>query len=129
MARVLIVEDEPTDRVILGNIVERTGHDVYFASDGEQALKIHLKRSIDVVVTDLHMPDVDGLEFIMSLRALLPETAIIVVSGKAPELLAEARGKGALVALSKPVDPHELVEALEKVAPHGSAAPARRDVG
>ncbi len=129
MARVLIVEDDQSDRIILGNIVERTGHEVFFASDGKQALKIHLEKSIDVVVTDLHMPNVDGLALILSLRALLPETAIIVVSGKAPELLAEARGKGALVALSKPVDPHELVEALEKVAPHGSAAPARRDVG
>ena len=129
MARVLVVEDDPSDRVILGNIVERTGHEVYFASDGKQALKIHVKKSIDVVVTDLQMPRVNGLEFIMSLRALFPETPIIVVSGLKPELLAEVRSRGALVVLSKPVDPHELVEALEKVAPHGSAAPARRDVG
>ena len=49
MARVLIVDDEPTDRIILGNIIEQTGHEVFFASDGEQALKVHLKKSIDVV--------------------------------------------------------------------------------
>ncbi len=129
MARVLIVEDEWTDRIILGNIVKRTGHEVYFASDGEQAVKIYARKSIEVVVTDLHMPHVDGPELIMSLRALLPETPIIVVSGKGPEVLAEACGTGVVVVLSKPVDPHELLEAIAKTTPRGSAAPARTGIG
>ncbi len=59
MASVLIVEDEETDRVILGNIAHGMGHDVHFASDGEEALKVYAGRSIDVVVTDLQMPNVD----------------------------------------------------------------------
>ena len=41
MARVLIVEDEPTDRVILADLVERMGHEIYFASDGEEAFKTY----------------------------------------------------------------------------------------
>ncbi len=53
MARVLIVEDEPTDRIILGIIVVRAGHGVVFASAGAQALKIYMRSSIDVVITDL----------------------------------------------------------------------------
>ena len=117
MARVLIVEDEQIDRIILANIVERTGHEVYFASDGEQALKIHLKRGIDIVITDLQMPHVNGLEFIVSLRAAHPEAAIIVVSGMRQELLDAVRSKGSLVVLSKPVDPHELLETLAQAAP------------
>ncbi len=129
MARVLIVEDEQTDRIILGSILEGVGHDVYFASGGEKALKVYTGRSIDVIVTDLQMPHVDGLELIVALQALFPDVAIIVVSGKGPELLAAAKDKGVLVAFSKPVDPDELIEALEKVAPHGSAAAARGDVG
>ena len=120
MARVLIVEDEPTERVILGSIVEGMGHEVYFASDGEQAFKTYMKMSIDIVVTDLLMPNVDGLEFIVALRTLFSDAPIIAVSSKGPELLAAAENKGACVALSKPVDPQELLEAIAKAAPDSS---------
>ena len=53
MARVLVVEDEQTDRVILAGIVEGMGHEVFFASDGEQAFKSFLKNSIEIVINDL----------------------------------------------------------------------------
>ena len=61
MAHVLIVEDDQADRTILGSILEGLGHKVYFATDGKHALKIYVKNRIDVVVTDLQMPYVDGL--------------------------------------------------------------------
>ena len=116
MARVLIVEDEPTDRVILANIVERMGHEVYFAYGGKEALGIYLRGGIDIVVTDLQMPDGDGLELIEALRSLLPEPVIIVVSGKGPELLAEAERKGVFAALSKPIELIEFIETLAQAA-------------
>ena len=115
MARVLILEDDQEDRIILETIVERTGHEVYSASDGERALKIYVGGGIDVVVTDLQMPEVHGLEFIMKLRTLDPEAGIIVVSGTGPEQLSMAEAIGGAVSLSKPVDPHELLEAIAKV--------------
>ena len=117
MARVLIVEDEPTDRLALATIVEGKGHVVYFASNGEQAFKIYMRKSIDVVVTDLLMPHVGGIEFIVALKALFPDAPIIAVSAKGPELLVAAENKGACAALSKPVDPQELLEAIEEAAP------------
>ena len=117
MARVLIVEDEQMDRVILGSIVEGMGHVVYFASDGEQAFKTYMRSSIDVVVTDLVMPCVSGIEFIVELKTLFPDAPIIAVSAQGPELLAEAENKGASVTLSKPVDSKELLDAIAKVAP------------
>ena len=123
MARLLIVEDEPTDRVILANLVERTGHEVYFASDGEEAFKTYLKNSIEIIITDLNMPHVDGLEFIEALRALYPQPVIIAVSGKGQMLLDEAESAGARVALSKPIDPWELLKAILEVAPD-SASPS-----
>ena len=112
MARILIVEDEPADRLILGSILEEPGHEVYFASHGEHALKIYVKNSINVVVTDLQMPFSSGLELITALRSVSPEVAIIAVSGKGPELLAAAMNLGVLAALSKPVDPQEFLEAV-----------------
>ena len=101
----------------MGSIIEGTGHEVYYASDGKQALKLYMEKSIDVVVTDLHMSPVDGLKFIVALAALFPSAPIIAVSGKGPELLDEAKNRGARAALSKPVDPDELLEAIAKAAP------------
>ena len=123
MARVLVVEDEQTDRMILAGIVEGMGHEVYFASDGEQAFKTYVRMSIDVVVTDLLMPHVDGLEFIVALRTLFPDAQVIAVSGKGPKLLAAARRKGARAALSKPVDPDRLSKAITKAVPNSSNFP------
>ncbi len=117
MARVLIVDDDQADRIILGRILERAGHDVYLTSDDEQALKSLLKMSIDVVVTDLQMPKVHGLELIMMLRTLYPEAGIIAVSATGPDQLDMAEAVGATVTLSKPVDPDELVEAVAKAVP------------
>ncbi len=96
-------------------IFEGSGHDIYLAWDGEQAFKTYLKKDIDVVITDLQMPKVDGLEFIAALQALFPESAIIAVSGEGPTRLAQAKIEGAAVALSKPIDPKELLEAVAKV--------------
>ena len=123
MARVLIVEDEATDLAILKGIVKGAGHDVYSASDGEQAFKTYLRTDIDVVITDLHMPRVGGIELITAIRALFPEAPIIAVSGKGPELLAAAKDKGALVALSKPVDRKELLEAITHAVGSGRTGP------
>jgi CheY-like chemotaxis protein len=126
MARVLIVEDDQADRIILANIVEQAGHEVFFASGGEAALQLYAKRGIEIVVTDLQMPDGDGLELIDALKSMFPAGAIIVVSGMRPELLAEVKSRAAVVALSKPVDPHELLETLAQAAQDRPVA-ARRN--
>ena len=117
MARVLIVEDEHTGQVILGTILEGVGHHVCFAKDGARAFDIYVKERIDIVVTDLHMPHGDGVEFIGTLRAAFPGVMVIAVSGKGPKLLAAAKSKGAFLTLSKPVDPHELIGAIAQAVP------------
>ncbi len=128
MARVLIVEDEPTDRVLLAQLLDRTGHEVYFASDGEEAFKTYLKNNIEIIITDLNMPHVDGLEFIESVRALFPEAVIIAVSGKGPDQLDAARSAGARLALSKPIHPQKLLKAIAEAA-HDSLGRWKDDLG
>ncbi len=114
MARVLIVDDDAVELAWLRSVVEESGHEVFLASDGEEAFKVHLRKGVQIVVTDLHMPGVDGLEFIEALQALYPEVRIIVVSGKDRDSLDKARVKGAFVAFSKPVDPDELTQAVAR---------------
>ena len=121
MARVLVVDDEQMDQVILEKLLEQAGHKVYFASDGEQAFKTYLKNSIEIIITDLNMPHVDGLEFIEAVLALFPEAVIIAVSGKGPDDLDAALSAGARVALSKPIDPWELLKAILETAPDSVA--------
>lgn len=103
MAGVLIVEDEQTDRVILENIVEGLGHEVYVASDGVQALNLHFGRRIDVVITDLHMPHVDGPGLIRALRASFSDAAIIAVSGSGPDVLAAVKRMGCVRCSASPL--------------------------
>ena len=117
MARVLVVEDEHTGRLILGTILEEVGHQVCFATDGVRAFDLYVKNRIDIVVTDLYMPNGDGVEFIGTLRAAFPEALVIAVSGKGQHLLDAATEKGAFLALTKPVDPHKLIEAIAQAVP------------
>ncbi len=121
MARVLVVDDEQMDQVILEKLLEQAGHEVYFASDGEQAFKTYLKNSIEIIITDLNMPHVDGLEFIEAVRALFPRAVIIAVSGKGQMVLDEAERIGAFAAFSKPIDPWELLKAILETAPDSLA--------
>ena len=115
MARVLIVDDEPTDLAIMKSLVEQLGHEVHLASDGEEAFKKYLRKDIEVVITDLEMPRVDGVEFIEALQALYPDAKIIAVSGGGPDRLHAAKRAGADVLLSKPVGPEALGKALAEV--------------
>ena len=81
MARILIVDDEEADRNVLSAILEQAGHQTFFAEDGQQALSVFGATVVDVVITDLQMPRVHGLELITVLRDLSPRPAIIAISG------------------------------------------------
>ncbi len=83
MARVLIAEDDDADRLLIETILEQAGHELYFAPNGEEALKLYLRHPIDVVVTDIQMPRGDGLELIEALKGLYPDASIVAISVRA----------------------------------------------
>ena len=112
MARILVVDDEWSERLILEQYLVRAGHQVYFASDGEEGFMNYLKNDIEIIITDLYMPGVDGLEFIGLLRELFPRTPVIAVSGSGAGLLEAARRLGAFAVLTKPVDPNVLFDTI-----------------
>ncbi|HEX9887403.1 MAG TPA: response regulator [Longimicrobiales bacterium] len=114
MARVLIVDDDEMDRLFNRRVLEKSGHELFFAKNGEEAYRLYLRMGIQVVVTDLAMPHVDGIELIRELKALFPDAAIVAVSGKGKEKLAMAKFVGAQAILTKPVDARALVEAVAK---------------
>ena len=115
MARVLIVDDEEADRVVLRTMLERGAHEVIEAQDGDEALQIYGGKGIEVVVTDLQMRNVHGLELITILRDFDPRPGIIAISGTGEVQLDMAQMLGAAVTLTKPVAPELLLGAVERV--------------
>ena len=115
MARILIVDDDELDRMLHQAILERGGHEIHIASNEGTAAREVMARQIQVVVTDLQMPNVHGLELITQLRALEPRPAIVAVSGTGEDQLDMAKMLGADEILEKPVDPRDLLDAVERV--------------
>lgn len=115
MARLLVVDDEEADRIVLRTILERAHHEVFVARDGDEALAVYAGKGIEVVITDLQMRNVHGLQLITILRDLDPRPGIIAISGTGEFQLDMARALGAWKALSKPVMPDDLLAAVTEV--------------
>ena len=126
MLRVLIVDDDEADRVLMSAILARAGHELYFANSGEEAVKLYLRERVDVVVTDIQMPNGDGIELIEALRGLDPDVAIVAVSGQKPHRLQIAELAGAYAILEKPISYERLCDAIAGAA---LAATKSRAVG
>ena len=115
MARILIVDDEEMDRLLSSTILRDAGHELLFAADGETALDLYARHDVDLVITDLAMPRVNGLRLIQELREMDPGVAIIAVTGVSPEHLPTAEDLGADQTFYKPLEPSALLETVDAV--------------
>jgi DNA-binding NtrC family response regulator len=106
MARILIVDDEEPIRRLLSQALAPEGHEVLEAGDGKEALRLHRATPADLVITDIIMPEHDGLEVIMTLKREAPGIKIIAMSGGSrfmqTEALHMAEPLGAFATLRKP---------------------------
>jgi CheY-like chemotaxis protein len=114
---VLLVEDDPSLLDMLGKTLQRAGFSVVTAVHGIDALAQLRALSVDIVVTDILMPGMDGFELIRTLRAKWPELPIVAMSGieDTPNFRNQALKFGAKAALSKPVNRAHLVEVMRDV--------------
>jgi DNA-binding response OmpR family regulator len=114
--RILVVDDNEDMRSMLKLCLEADGFDVEVARNGQLALERLQQAPADVVVTDLFMPDQDGIETILELRKRFPEVRIVAMSGwtssEGSDYLRVAREIGALETLKKPFDPQQLSRLL-----------------
>lgn len=116
-ARVLIVDDDWPVLDTLCDLVAELGHESVPAGGGREALELFAAGRYDLVITDLFMPEMNGLEFIRHLRERSPEIPVILVSGTAsPELVAVLRAAN-VMCLRKPVELVELAEAIRHRMP------------
>ena len=114
MARILIVDDEEMDRVLIRSLLETAGHHLLFAADGKAAFDLCHKTDVDLVITDLAMPELNGLRFIKELRERHFDMPIIAMSGWAADQLDLAENYGANFTLFKPIDGEKLLESVRK---------------
>jgi CheY-like chemotaxis protein len=116
MPRILIADDDQQIRRLIRRILEPHGHEVTEAADGREAMRLSGEPRPDVLIIDLIMPEMEGLETIREIRADCPHARIIAISGggMAPSeaYLHLAERLGADVCLPKPFGPAQLVEAV-----------------
>ncbi len=132
MARILIVDDEELVRAAFVLLLERHGHEVCEATNGVEALAQIRKRPLDLVVTDLVMPEKDGFETIRDIRNISPSLKIIAISGGAPigsrDILQFATNMGADETFAKPIDRAKFLTSVSRLLSETprEAAPAVR---
>lgn len=118
MARILIIDDEVNIRKPLQILLERAGYDVVSAANGHEALRLWRQTGGDLVITDIHMPEMNGLETILELREIAPGARILAMSGGDMNLridvLGDAAMLGAIHTIAKPFRLDEMLEAVQQ---------------
>lgn len=117
MSRILIIDDEQPVRSVFRRALERAGHEVSEAGDGQAGLKQIAQSSFDLVVTDIVMPEMEGVEFIFQVHREQPDLKVIAMSGGgrvAPKAYLDmARAAGAVSVLAKPFTIEALLAAVD----------------
>src|SRR5687767_1308024 len=110
MSNILIIDDEKAIRKTLSEILSYEGYKIEEASDGEEGLKKFRERAFDVVLCDIKMPKLDGIEFLEKARETNPDVPVIMISGHGTiETAVEAVKKGAYDYIAKPPDLNRLL--------------------
>jgi EAL domain-containing protein (putative c-di-GMP-specific phosphodiesterase class I) len=123
-----LVDDEPSVARALGRILTAAGCDVEAHGDGDLALRALAQKSFDVVVSDIHLPGITGVELLRRIRTYDLDIPVILLTGYPRlETAIEAVELGALKYLAKPVDHDELVGAVERAVRLHRIARAKRD--
>ena len=115
MARILLIDDDDSVRKALRLALTHSGHTVTEARNGKEGLKLLPEVNADVLITDIVMPEMTGIELAISIRRDMPDCKVLLFSGKlgALELIQKAEKSGHnLHLLEKPVHPTKLIEAM-----------------
>jgi two-component system sensor histidine kinase RpfC len=126
--RILVADDNPTNREVVGKILERSGHDVTLVNDGEQALDAIEHQAPNLVILDRNMPGMGGMEALQALRLMMrgrERLPVIMLSADVtPEAKREALEAGADAFLPKPIEALRLLDEIQRLA-GVKAEPAR----
>jgi DNA-binding NtrC family response regulator len=112
---ILIVEDDPTVGESLRLFLKKKGHEILLASNGKEALQLFRHEIVDLVITDVVMPKMDGIELLEAVKGLNPETEVIVISAQGTiEKAVQAMKLGAFDFIEKPINPRVISLLIER---------------
>ena len=119
MERILIIDDEQQIRSMLRLMLERDGYEVLEAPDGIEGIEAYRQKPADLIITDLIMPNKDGIGMIIELQKEFPDVKIIAMSGgglnKPDGYLKGAKKLGAACTLTKPIDREKMLRAVKNI--------------
>jgi CheY-like chemotaxis protein len=119
MAEILIIDDDRQMRGLLIRILKGAGYTIHEAENGRSGIELFRQLRPALVITDIVMPDMEGIETILALRQGDPTVPIIAISGGIDPLFLTAAGKlGATATLRKPFSPDELIALIEGCLAH-----------
>jgi CheY-like chemotaxis protein len=135
IASILVIDDDSAVSATIKLLLDRAGHNVVVANDGRNGLKIFESSQFDLLIVDIFMPGMDGLETIRLVHRQRPELPILVISGHAfptdsnptPDFLHIATKLGAITSLRKPFKPAELLTAIAKCLETAPGRPVSPD--
>lgn len=121
MPRILVIDDEKSIRNTLKEILSYEGYEVTEAQDGSEGLKLAEKEKFDIILSDIKMPKMDGIEVLEKLQELSPETPVVMISGHGNiETAVEAIRKGAFDYISKPLDLNRMLVTIRNAMDRSS---------
>ena len=115
---ILLVEDEAITRNAFADALRMEGHQVVQAADGVQALSIFDKCHVDLVITDLVMPRLNGFELIDQIRSKRPHVPILLISAYMSQKAGRIISSGSAEFMHKPIDPPDLIATIQRLLPN-----------
>jgi two-component system response regulator (stage 0 sporulation protein F) len=120
MSKILVIDDEDLVRTLLRTVLEMDGHTVMEAGDGRAGIALYREQRPDLVITDILLPELNGIETIIELTREFLNVKVIAISGLQgePEIFSRARLLGARRTFQKPFNPKELLQAVRYELDH-----------
>jgi CheY-like chemotaxis protein len=119
MTSILIIDDDRQVRLMLRRRLMQHGYEIAEASDGNEGVRLYRETPTDLIITDLIMPEKEGIETIIELRRDFPDVKIIAISGggtnNSEQYLNIAKNLGARYTFAKPVEIEELLKAISEI--------------
>ncbi len=112
---VLLVEDDEDNRVLMTEVLEGAGYRVLSASSGREGLRTLSETSVDVVITDVGMPGMGGIEVARAAKRIAPTVPVLLVTGYTEGDILSGRGREVDAVLLKPVDPDALAATVREI--------------